>query len=112
MSISLIFLNHFVFVSFSFNAKSFPFDTKTPIGYVVGVILEYGCAKYMVMFIASIACFAIGAFLFAQSLIKDIQRCLKSRHISAKSKDHPLALTKELIVIIQYYSDAIQLSVF
>lgn len=93
--------------------KRFPFDTKHLIGYVVAVILQYTCATYMVMFTANIACSAIGAFLFAQSLTKDIRHCLKPKHKSAESKIlHRLVLKQQLIEFIQYYSDGKQFSNF
>lgn len=70
--------------------------------------MQYIYARYSFILAASILCFAIGAFLFALTVVNDIKCCLKSIHDSAKTKDHRLILMR-LTNFFQYFSDAKQL---
>lgn len=87
----------------------FPFDTKSPVGYVIAIILQYIYARYSCIFAGCILSFAIGAFLFALTMIKDIKCCLESVNGSIKIKDYQLILIR-FINFLKYFSDAKLLS--
>lgn len=87
----------------------FPFDTNSPFGYVIAIILQYIYASYSFIFGGCILSFAVGAFLFALTMVNDIKCCLESVDESVKTKDHQLILMR-YVNFLQYFSDAKQLS--
>lgn len=80
--------------------KRCPFDTNTPIGYLNAVILEYIILGYELFMIACNFALGIGAFWFANAIIKEIQRILHSINSKAKAQKKQ---SNELVVLFSDY---------
>lgn len=59
-----------------FALKRFPFDPKTPAGYLIAIILEYAIVGYEYLIIGCTLTLGNGAFWYAVSATKEIKRML------------------------------------
>lgn len=88
----------------------FPFDSKQPMGYVIAFTLQVLLA--MCLFTITAACIAVGfgTFLLTISVTKDIKDDFILINKIAKIKKKHAPALKRLTELIQYHSDAKQLS--
>lgn len=87
-----------------------PFDSKTPIGYLISIIFQSIVAAYHFYFDATIAYFGIGAYLFLLSLTKDIKANLNSTNKKSKIQRPHLRNVNQMCAIVKIYSSTRQLS--
>lgn len=91
----------------------FPFDTKNPIGYLVGVVLQYNLLMYAAFIVACSASLGISSHLLVMLAIKDIKSILRSINELSKTKsDEQLNISKEFTEFIQMHSTMKQFSKF
>lgn len=76
----------------------------------MAVILQYVMGTYTFMFLASLAGFGFGGFLFLITAIRDIKSNLKSMNVNAKIKTNRSNIFKQLFDFIQTHSTLKQLS--
>lgn len=90
-----------------------PFNWKSPIGYLMAVIIQFGIVAYEFFVIACTLSLAISAFWFATSATKEIERIVHSiddENVKHKRSDE--ILFKEFSAFIHIHSVVKQLSWF
>lgn len=85
----------------------FPFDWKTPFGYLIAFAVQCITLLIAVQFIALIVSNGIGVYLLIISMIKDLKRAVK--HLIKLDKNEHLFI-KQLYDFIEFHSIAKQLS--
>lgn len=90
-----------------FMVRRFPFDTKSPIGYALAVVIEYIFDVYMLIIIKCIAIIGLATLPMLFLLVNDVIRELNT--IVAMSRLHA---GEKLSQFIQIHSDTVQLSFF
>lgn len=96
---------------------SYPFDWKTPVGYLISSCIQTATAFHSVaMFICTLS-FTVGYCLFAFDFVFDIDESLRMLNyylVAAKdrelSKEEKLNVKHRLIGIMTFHSDAKELS--
>lgn len=90
--------------------QRFPFGTKTPIGYLLAVALQYVMTTYHFLVLANVTSFGISCILFILSLAKDIRDNSVTINECVKNKSTNLVTFKKIVDFIQLHSAAKQLS--
>lgn len=67
--------------------KSFPFDSKNPIGFCFAFFLESMAMWYMYWYIVGVVSLAFSCFLFSLVLTKDIKNSLNAINEIIKTKE-------------------------
>lgn len=81
----------------------FPFDSKNPIGYLVGVLLEMPIAIFSLRYLASNLSMAFSGFLFALSISKDIKNTLSLIDVRVKANKTPSRIIcKQMCKLIHF----------
>lgn len=88
----------------------FPFDTKTPIGYLVAITIEYLFIVDIMVIIESFIMIGIAILPVLFLLVNDIIGDWNTINMVLKFKRKRSQIVKQLPRIIQFHSDAIQLS--
>lgn len=88
--------------------KWYPFDWKNPMGYLVVVIMQYIVTLIILCGVMRLLIFQIETFLMVISMTKDIKYSLHS--INKKAKANRTGIVKKFTDIIQFHSNAKQLS--
>lgn len=101
-------------------SKRLPFDWKTPRGYLVAVILLYIITVYTQFGCTNLLAVPIAAFVFAISVIEDIENVLVSinestinaqaREMGAQAQATQLQTIKQFTIFIETHSNLKQLS--
>lgn len=87
----------------------FPFNWKTPFGYLVAYILNC-CATFCVIYgHYMVFCFLIGSSWLTITCVKDITNDLNNLTVKRLTHESQQQLKRSLINIIQFHSDAKQL---
>lgn len=87
-----------------------PFNWKTPIGYMIALASEWAIIHSAIL-TAAIFVFFVGSAWLIICLIKDITNDLSELNITGTSLHSRRELRERFCYIIQFYSDAKQLSV-
>lgn len=87
-----------------------PFDWKSPIGYLIAVLLELVVALYPMCYLGSFLSLAVGSFIFATAVTKDLDGTLASIKKLAKKKRQNSQLFKQFAKFYQLHTDLKQLS--
>lgn len=95
---------------FRLSIDRFPFNPKTPIGYIVASIVEYFVFWHNFYLALCLVSFGIGSFLFAVTLAKFLENTLYHINIKAKKKKTQSTAWHELIDFIELQMDGKQLS--
>lgn len=90
----------------------FPFDVKNPCGYTIAVALEYIFTTNALFMVLCLLGFAFGTCLTLISLAKDITCDVSNFNESARVKDDHSKIVKQFSQLIDFHSDAKQLSRF
>lgn len=53
-----------------------PFNWKTPLGYLITLLFEFGCVYFVDVFIIAVLCFLVGTCFLLKSFIADITAVL------------------------------------
>lgn len=114
---SLMLTNLTTPLDISFHKNRFPFNSTSPIGYSVAIILlclmtgyvNYGCANLFAI--------PMAAFIFAVSVIKDIKNILNSineiaENSNVNAQENYLQAAKQFNIFIETHSTLKQLSYF
>lgn len=88
----------------------FPFDTQSPSGYLVAVILESFVCSYYFFVMASTTTIGIGTYLFLLAPIKDIKATVFSIDKKDKSKKTRIENVQQLCEFVEFHADTKQLS--
>lgn len=90
--------------------RRFPFDSKTPIGFTIAIIIQFALISYGAMIGACFMNLQIGSFLYTVAMAK----CLKSSLLSINKKAHCKArqalIPPQMIESLQFHSRLKQLS--
>lgn len=82
-----------------------PFDTRSPIVYLIVVTYQFIVAVYTFLFMACVLSIGIGDYLFLLSATVDIKRNLRSINKCARAQKNQLNMVfKELTDVIQLHS--------
>lgn len=95
---------------FSLENQRFPFDTKNPTGFPVGIAIQYIQA---ICPMVAVKCFTIcgfGTCALLFPLTKDIKNALEAINANAKRKKTRSKIVKQFAQFIQFHSKSIQLS--
>ena len=65
----------------------FPFNTKSPIGYCIAIVLQYALIAYNFFLLASMVSLGVGAYLFTISMAEYIKDILNSINERAMQED-------------------------
>lgn len=93
--------------------KRFPFDWKTPCSFLLAVILLYIITVYTQFGCTNLMAVPIAAFVFAISVIEDIQNVLVSINegaINAQAQATQLQTIKQFTIFVETHSNLKQLS--
>lgn len=96
----------------------FPFNTKNPIGYFIASICEYVAIITQAFVVMCIICFAVGITLLLISLAEDIKSALNAleggsnKKEKGKRKSRSKIIMKQLLQLIEFHSNAKELSKF
>lgn len=94
----------------------FPFDWKTPLGYLLAVAFECTILLIAIFALKSLGIFAIGVFMFSISLTEDIKCDLDRIVANSSIKKIPgktrLKIMNQIIALVQLHSKATLLSTF
>lgn len=102
-------LAHNLFSACIFNDR-FPFDSKTPIGYMAAFILECIVFWHNFWLALCLVCFGIGSFLYALPLAEFLQNNLYHINENAKSKQNKSIAANDLSDFIELNTTGKQLS--
>lgn len=91
--------------------RRFPFNSKSPTGYSLAVIIEYLITTCMCYFVGSLFILGISSYLMVIPVMKDIKVSLCSINDIAKSHKDQLATIKQFSDFIPFHSWAKQLSI-
>ena len=94
--------------------ERFPFDWKTPIGYLMALSTEYLIGLLLTYSGVTLLNFSIGVYLMLISLSEDIQCDLQffNDHANQNNKDKNSQIAKEFGELIHFHAEVIQLSDF
>lgn len=86
-----------------FEIKRVPFHWKTPIGYLIAVVLQLLILAYPARFVSWMLSLAMGGYLFAMSLVNDIKEMIDSinENIKTKTTRRP-ALVKQITETVRF----------
>lgn len=87
---------YLIFLAFT----RFLFDTNCPLGYFIAVIIEYFVVGYELIVVACTLALGIGAYWFAKSITKEIQRIRHSINDAAQENQNQ---SNELKLLISEY---------
>lgn len=95
---------------FVFHFQRYPFDSKTPTGFLVAYFLESIVASHVVIIVTVLTSFGVNTYIFSIAMTNYLKGFL--RHISkdAKIEKNRLATAKEFTDFIEFQSEAKQLS--
>lgn len=68
-------------------ANRFPYEWNSPVGYLIVIIFEYIILGYQLFIVACTLALGVGAFVFATSISKEIQRILHSINYEARRNE-------------------------
>lgn len=89
--------------------ERFPFDWKNPTGYSVVVLFQLVIAYFGLCFVAGLMCLAIGTFVIALTLTKDVRNDLNLINESVKSEQPLSNVLKQLTEFVRAHSHGKQL---
>lgn len=92
------------------NIYRFPFDSKTPAGYLTAFAFQCILQCHNFLFSLGLVCFGIGTFLFGIALAKILRINLRRINKDAKNKRNRLAAANALSEMIEIQSAEKQLS--
>lgn len=102
-------MNFLLFHSFD----RFPFDSNTPIGYLITFVLEYITLGYTYFIVECSLALLIGSYWFAIAIIKEMRRILHSINGMAQAKEvRSHELMASFLEFIDAYAIIKELSVF
>lgn len=90
----------------------FPFDWKTPVGFVFATLLECLTMLYVNVMNSSFLSLAIGSYFWSMSCIKDLKNNLNSIRKFVKPKSKRSQFTKQILDAVDHHSKLIELSLF
>lgn len=96
----------------NFIARRFPFDWKTPLGFLIAMGAQYTVLSYLTMIGGCVLVLGIGTFLYLMTMSKCIKSCLFAIGRNAELKSNRTHIEEQLIEFIQYHSRVKQLSKF
>lgn len=89
------------------------FDTQNPIGFTVGIILQYTAILYLLHVVAGLLTIGVGAYIFAIATTKEIKRAVldfnKVVNCRATADNHAF-LMSQFSVFVHAHSTVMQLS--
>lgn len=88
----------------------FPFNWRTPFGYLSAFILQYMALKYVVMVGACIIVLAIGLYFYLIALSKSMKRSLLSIHQNSTDKTKRTIIWGQFTEFIDFHSKVKQFS--
>lgn len=88
----------------------YPFDWRTPSGYLAAVFIQYIIAVYGFAFFGAMLSFGLGTYLFTVTLIDDAKEVLQNVDDCAKFKRKQTRMLKQLYNFIRFHSDMKQLN--
>lgn len=91
-------------------SNRFPFDTKNPVGYLIAAILQIIAMSYQACYLACLLALAVGAVLFASTLMADVTCDINAINDDLRSKKLKSYVSQKFSVLIQFHSDGKQLS--
>lgn len=86
-----------------------PFDWKNPTAYCVVVFLQLVIAYFGLCFVAGLTCLAIGIFIIALTLTKDVKNDLSLINESVKFQQPVSHVLKQLAEFVRAHSHGKQL---
>lgn len=90
----------------------FPFDWKTPIGYLTAITMQYVAVRFVCFFGAVLCAFEIGFYLWTMGLIEDIGNDISSFNDMAKSQKNEGQTAERLRNSIEFHLNVKELSIF
>lgn len=87
----------------------FPFDWKTPFGYLIAFRLQYITLAHVFQFIALLVSVGIGFFLLTITMLKDLKRTVRA--LKSYNQNEMLSMN-QLYDFIKFHSITKQLSLF
>lgn len=90
--------------------QRFPFDSKTPIGYMVSFVLEYLMLMYVSYAVACILSIGFGAYSFIIAMTEDIKINVNITNDDIKIKKNRSKIVEQISDFIEIHSNAKQLS--
>lgn len=88
----------------------YPFDWRTPFGYLAAVFIQYIIAVYGFAFFGAMLSFGLGTYLFTITLIDDAKGVLRNVDDSAKFKRNQTRMLKQFYEFIHFHSNMKQLN--
>lgn len=93
-----------------FRLRRFPFDWKTPRGYLIAFTLQYIACMFLFLFIACSLSTGIGVYMFIKCLTKDIKNGLNSINEGAKINRDRVKISIKFNDIIHFHARSKQFS--
>lgn len=91
-------------IVFSIAILRYPFDWRTPLGYIIATTQQYITFTYMLFCLSAITSLGIGADIIAITVSNEIKTIIKIANKKLRSKkERPLAL-KRFTEIIEWHS--------
>lgn len=89
----------------------FPWDWRTPAGYLITVIVQYILTTYLFLFATMSLSIGIGCFVLLNTVVKDICACINSVNDIAKFDGNRLRMIEQLCDFIGAHSCMLELSI-
>lgn len=100
----------FRLTSYRFETQRFPFNWKTPIGYLVAVALQIIVASFPLRYLSCFMTFPLGGHLFTVTIANDVIADMKSINDDVKIWKSETYIYTKLLELIHLHSDGKQLS--
>lgn len=88
----------------------YPFDWKNPFGFLICAALQYRMILHSLRLLACVLSLALGAFLFAISMVKELKSELITINEMAKRKKTRPGVAKKLYNFLEVHTDLKRLS--
>lgn len=89
--------------------RRFPWDWRTPAGYLVAVIIQYILTSYVFLFGALALAIGLGCILFGRSIVKDACASLNLFNDIANSDGDRMQMNEQLADFLETHSSLIEL---
>lgn len=91
--------------------KRFPFDWKTPCGYLAAITMQYAIIVYGLQVGACAASLAFGCYFYVMAATKCLKQNLSAIKQSAKRKSDRKFIREQLVEFVEFHSHTKQLSI-